>query len=65
LPRAASLAAEISEAYGVTPKLREGHNGIFTVEINGDVVFNNRQAGTRFPTDEEILKHVGKYKAGA
>ena len=54
---ASSLQAAIKKEFGITASLKEGHSGIFTVAIDGKVVYNN-QVTHRFPTDAEILDQI-------
>lgn len=54
MPRAASLAAKITDVFQDEPELIEGQNGIFDVVANGTVVFSKHQQG-RFPEAEEII----------
>jgi len=58
---ASGLAARIKEIFGITPQLLEGHNGIYEVSINTQVIVTNRGACTKMPTENEILTVVGKY----
>jgi selT/selW/selH-like putative selenoprotein len=48
------LAAEIEKEFGVQPKLVEGDDGIFDVEVDGDLIFSKHGVG-RFPEPEEVL----------
>lgn len=59
---ASSLAAAIEKKFGITAKLKEGHNSIYEVAINGNVVYTNQSACGQFPTDEEIFQEIRKYK---
>ncbi|UCH79558.1 MAG: Rdx family protein [Candidatus Coatesbacteria bacterium] len=51
------MAAALEKEFGVKPKLVEGRDGVFDVEVGGDVVFSKAEAG-RFPEEEEILRLV-------
>ena len=59
---ASSLAAAIEKEFGIIAKLKEGHNGIYEVAINGNVVYTNQSACGQLPTDEEIFQEIRKYK---
>lgn len=60
--RASRLAAAIENKFGVVARLVGGHNAVFDVAINGNVVYtNNKQCG-QFPTHEQIFEEVRKYK---
>ncbi|MEO7728811.1 MAG: Rdx family protein [Burkholderiales bacterium] len=54
MPRAASLADEISSKCGVQPELVKGAAGVFDVTLNGAVIFSRHRAG-RFPDAAEIV----------
>lgn len=51
------MQAAIKKAFGITASLKEGHSGIFTVALDGKVVYDN-QVTHRFPTDAEILDQI-------
>lgn len=51
------MQAAIKKEFGITAGLKEGHSGIFTVAIDGKVVYNN-QVTHRFPTDAEIFDQI-------
>ena len=59
---ASGLAARIKEIFGITPQLLEGHNGIYEVFINGQVIATNQGKCTGMPNEDEILSAVRKYK---
>lgn len=59
---ASSLAAAIEKKFGIIAKLEEGHNGIYEVVVNGNVVYTNQSACGQFPTDEEVFQEIRKYK---
>jgi hypothetical protein len=56
------LQAAIKQKYGIVADLKEGHSGIFTVEIDDRMAFDNRVT-YRFPTDEEIFAAIDAVKA--
>jgi predicted Rdx family selenoprotein len=60
---ASSLAARIKEIFGTSPRLIEGHNGIYEVAINRQVVVTNQGKCGGIPTDEEILQEIRKHIA--
>jgi hypothetical protein len=62
LDRASSLAARIKDIFGITPKLTEGHNGIYEVSINGQVLVTNQGKCSGIPADEDILQEIRKRK---
>jgi hypothetical protein len=51
------LQAAIKDRYGITAELKEGHGGVFFVDIDGKRVYDN-QVTFRFPTDEEIFAQI-------
>ena len=59
---ASGLVARIKDIFGITPQLVGGHNGIYEVAINGQVLVTNRGKCNRIPTDEEILQEIRKHK---
>jgi YidC/Oxa1 family membrane protein insertase len=56
------LQAAIKSKYGITSELREGVGGIFTVEADDKMIFDN-QVTFRFPEDQEIFTEIDKLKA--
>lgn len=56
-PKAASLAAAISNELDVEAKLIEGQNGIFDVVADNNLIFSKHKAG-RFPEHDEILGKI-------
>ena len=58
---ASGLAAKINDIFGITSQLVEGHNGIFDVAINGQVVVTNQGKCAGTPTEDEILSEVSKH----
>jgi hypothetical protein len=58
---ASSLAARIKEIFGVSSQLIEGHNGIYEVAINGQVIVTNQGKCSGIPSDEVILQEIRKY----
>ncbi|MBI2152924.1 MAG: hypothetical protein HYV92_01775 [Candidatus Rokubacteria bacterium] len=55
------MQAAIKKEFGITASLKEGHSGIFTVAINGKLVYDNRETH-RFPTDQEISEKIHALK---
>ena len=55
------MQAAIKSKYGLTANLKEGVGGIFTVAIDGKMVYTN-QENFRFPRDEEIFAEIDKLK---
>lgn len=58
---ASGLAARIKEIFGITLKLAEGHNGIYEVTINEQVVATNQGECGGIPSEEEILQEIRKH----
>lgn len=56
------MAAAIEGEFGIIAELKEGHNAIYKVTIDGNVVYTNQSRCRQFPTNEEILQEVRKYK---
>jgi hypothetical protein len=63
LRAAAGLADAVKDTFGIPANLIEGHNGIYEVTVNGDIVYTNRGKCSRLPTIGEVLKEIGNYKA--
>ena len=55
------MQAAIKNKYRLTADLKEGVGGIFTVAIDGKMVYSNQDT-YRFPTDEEIFAEIDKLK---
>jgi predicted Rdx family selenoprotein len=56
------LPAAIKSKYGISSELREGAGGIFTVEVDDKLIFDNHVT-VRFPEDQEIFAEIDKLKA--
>ena len=56
------MQAAIKDKYGIVADLNEGVGGIFTVDIDGQRVYDN-QTTYRFPEDEEIFAEIDRLKA--
>jgi len=61
LDRASSLAARIKDIFGITPRLIEGHNGIYEMSISGQVLVTNQGKCSGIPADEEFLQEIRKH----
>ncbi|MBI4588783.1 MAG: hypothetical protein HY725_08075 [Candidatus Rokubacteria bacterium] len=55
------MQAAIKKEFGITATLKEGHSGIFTVAIDGNIVYDNRVT-YRFPNDAEIFEQIRAVK---
>lgn len=59
------LAAAINKKFGLKAELIEGHNGIYEVAVNDEVIFTNqgfKQGGCRIlPSEGEVLGKILKY----
>jgi predicted Rdx family selenoprotein len=51
----------IQSGFGIPVELKEGHNGIFEISMNGKVVYNNNNSATVVPTEGEVLDIITKY----
>jgi len=58
---ASGLAARIKDIFGISPQLVEGHNGIYEVSMDGQMIVTNQGKCTGVPTEDEILSGVRKY----
>jgi hypothetical protein len=57
---ASSLAAAIENKFGTTVKLIEGHNGVYNVAVNGNLIFTNQGKCSERPTEEQIIEEIQK-----
>lgn len=57
---ASGLAARVKEVFGYSPRLIEGHNGIYEVSINGRVAATNQGRCRGVPSEDEILSVLRK-----
>jgi selenoprotein W-related protein len=64
MPRAAGLAEQLKEKFGVQSELVESSGGVFEVEIDGKLLFSKKRLG-RFPDDGEIESLVKGVKGRA
>ncbi|MBU8934282.1 MAG: hypothetical protein KOO62_09775 [candidate division Zixibacteria bacterium] len=56
------MAATIESAFDVKVTLVKGHNGIFEVSTNNDVLYsNNSQCSQAFPSDDQIIEQIGQF----
>lgn len=59
---ATSLVAAIESAFEIKSTLIEGHNGIYEVKINDQVVYSNQsQCKEGSPGPEQIVDEIGRY----
>ena len=56
------MQAAIKNQCGIAADLKEGAGGIFTVQIDGNLVYNN-QVTYRFPEHDEIFAEIEKLKS--
>jgi hypothetical protein len=63
LRNAAGLADAIRDTFGITANLIEGHDGIYEVTVNSDIVYTNQGKCSGLPTTGEVLKEIGNFKA--
>lgn len=63
MQNAAGLADAIKDTFGITANLIEGHNGIYEVSVNSDVVYTNQGKCSRMPAIGEVLKEIAYYRA--
>lgn len=61
LKAAANLAGAIEETFGIEVELMEGHNGIYQVALNGNVVYSNQRDCHGIPSVPEMLHEIGKH----
>jgi selT/selW/selH-like putative selenoprotein len=61
LEDALNLMNFIQSGFGIPVELKEGHNGIFEISMNGKVIYNNNNSATMVPTEGEVLDIITKY----
>lgn len=42
-------------------ELKEGHNGIFEIQMNGAVIYTNNNSASLIPTETEVIEAISKY----
>lgn len=55
------MAAAIKKEFGIPVKLREGHNGIYEVSVNNNVVYSNKSKCSVIPKEEEIFQVIRQF----
>jgi len=55
------LARAILKHYNIKPELIKGHNQIFEVLLQGQVIYNNQSICGRFPVQENLFEEMEKY----
>ena len=55
---AAGLADMIRKDFGMSPTLREGHDGIFEIRMDGNVVYSNASRCGRLPEPPEVRRSL-------
>lgn len=56
------MAAELSEAMTLTPRMIPGGRGVFDVRVDGELVFSKKMRN-RFPEPGEIVEIVNARRA--
>lgn len=51
------MAAELRNEFGADARLVRGKDGVFEVEVDGDLVFSKRRLG-RFPDPGEVARAI-------
>lgn len=67
LPRATWVAQELLHTYAdfvAGLNLVPDHGGIFTVSVNGEPIFSNKEAG-RFPEPRELKEAINRFLEAA
>ena len=52
------MAGSIQEYFGIDPVFVEGHDGIFEVSINKDIIYTNNSKCSMLPETNSILKKI-------
>ncbi len=53
------MQAAIKNEFGVTADLKGGHDGVFDVAMDGEVVYSKDKT-YRFPTNDEVFAEIRK-----
>jgi hypothetical protein len=56
------MAAAIKSNLNLTAQLVEGHNAIFQVTANGQILFDNHGVCGQLPETKDILKSIRAYQ---
>lgn len=56
------MAASIKNKFGINAEIKQGHNGIYQVAVNGTVIYSNQGSCSQRPKEEDILGEIQKYK---
>ena len=57
------MAAAIKNKFGIVAELVEGHNGIYEVAINDNVIYSNRGICSQRPKEEQVFEEIQKHAA--
>jgi selT/selW/selH-like putative selenoprotein len=58
---ALNLMTFIQSSFEIPVELKEGHNGIFEISMNGKVIYSNNNSGTVVPPEGEVLDIITKH----
>jgi predicted Rdx family selenoprotein len=58
------VAAAIKREFQVEAKLLAGHNGVFQVSVDGELVFNNEMKCGPMPKPEDIIPKIRELRGG-
>ena len=47
--------------FGINAELKQGHNGIYQVAVNGTVIYSNQGKCSQRPNEEDILREIQKH----
>ena len=61
LEDALNLMTFIQSGLGIPVELKEGHNGIFEISLNGKVIYNNNNAAATVPTEAEVIEIISQH----
>lgn len=60
LEDAMNLAAVIERGFGIPVNLKEGHAGIFEINMNGKVIYNNDNSASMVPSEGEVISFISR-----
>lgn len=55
------MAASIKNKLGINAELKQGHNGIYQVAVNGTLIYSNQGKCSQRPNEGDILREIQKH----
>ena len=57
------MASAIENEFGISAELIEGHNGIYEVAIDGNIVYTNKEVCGQLPENEQIIQQIRDHRS--